>query len=179
MASMADMLAPSLQLGATIFSAGSQLARGQAARTIGGRRKASSEFEAQQLEQNAAQVRSAGLRAGMDEQLKAELVQSTALARAAASGAGASDPTVLQIIARTAGEGEYRRALAMYEGEAQARSNLIKAAAARMEGDIAEDDSEAAEKMANLSTLSTVLTGGAQALSMFDKYWAGPKGGLG
>lgn len=178
MAGLSDMLAPALQIGATILSSGSQFARGAAARTIGARRKAASEFEAKQLEQEAEQSRGVGMRAAQDEVQKAELVQSAALARAAASGAGASDPTVISILARTAGEGAYRQAVALYQGEAQARFDLMRATAARMEGDIAESDAGSAQKFANMAGLSTALTGGAQALTMYDKYWAGPKSGI-
>lgn len=175
MASIFDMLAPSLQIGSTILSAGSQFARGEAVRTVGRRKRGAAEFEAKQRELSAEEARGGGMRAAQDEVLKTELVNSTALARAAASGAGASDPTVISILARTAGEGAYRQAVALYQGEAAARSELMRAAAARLEGDIGESDAESAQKFANLGGISTALSGGARALSMYDKYWTGPK----
>ena len=174
-----DSLLPALQIGATALSAGSQVARGNAARTIGRRRKQVTEFEADQLEKEAEQSRGVGMRGAQEEVSKARLVQSAALAKAAASGAGASDPTVISVLARTAGEGAYRQAVAMYEGEAQARMDLLKASATRIEGDMAESDAATAQKFDNMGALSTVLSGGARTLSMFDKYWAGPKGGAG
>lgn len=170
---LSDLLAPSLQIGSTILSAGSQLARGSAARTVASRRKAVGEYEAQQLEQEAAQSRGVGMRGAQDEALKAQLVNSSALARAAASGAGASDPTVLAILARTSGEGAYRQAVAMYEGEAQARLDLMKASALRTEGNISESDAMASERASKTGAVATALSGGARTLSMYDKYWAG------
>ncbi len=174
MADLSDLLGPSLQLGSTILGVGSNLSRASAVRTVGKRRQAADEFEAQQLEAEAAGSRGVGLRAAADEVLKTETINSTALARAAASGAGASDKTVMDVIARTAGEGAYRSALAMYEGEAQARLDMQKAAALRYEGSLSDSDAEAAARMARMSAGSTLLSGAARGLSMYDKYWSGP-----
>lgn len=175
MADLSDYLPLALQASSTILSAGGQYARGQSYRTIAARRRALGEFEAQQLEAEATQSRGVGLRAAQDEILKAKLVNSTALARAAASGAGASDPTVMAILARTAGEGAYRSAVAMYEGEAQARLDMMRAAALRFEGATAASDAETASRLATGGAAATLLTGGLKALSMYDKYWSGPK----
>ena len=132
---LSDLLGPALQLGSTILGAGSQVARGEAASAIGARRAAEQEFEAKQLETEAEQSRGVGMRAAQDEVLKARLVNNAALARAAASGAGASDPTVMGVLERTAGMGAYRASLAMYEGEAQARRELME-----LRGDAVEID---------------------------------------
>lgn len=174
---LTDLLAPALQIGSTILSAGSQLARGDAASVIGRRRKAQAEYEADQLEQEAEASRGVGLRGGADAAMQTQLVNSAAIARAAASGAGASDPTVVNIIARTAGEGAYRQALALYEGEAQARMDRMKATALRYEGATAEADSKFARNQSRIGAASTLLSGGVKFTSMYDKYWAGPKKG--
>lgn len=171
---LSDLLAPSLQIGSTILQAGSQYARGQVAQTVAKRRQALGEFEAQQLEQEAAQSRGVGMRGAADEALKTEYLNSTALARAAASGAGASDPTVMNVIARTAGEGAYRSALAMYEGESQARLDMQMAAAKRYEGAVGMSDAALATKAANMGVANTLLTGAVKGLSMYEKYFAGP-----
>jgi hypothetical protein len=175
---LSDWFAPALQLGSTFLTAGSQLAAGSANRLIGKRRKDIGEFEAQQLELEAAQSRGVGMRTAQDETLKTELVNSAALARAAASGAGASDPTVLNIISRTAGVGAYRSSLAMYEGEAQARMDLMRAETARAEGDISEQEAENADTLSKFGAASTLLSGAAKISTMYDKYWAGPKRGI-
>ena len=171
---LSDWLAPTLQAGSTILQAGSQVARGAAGKTIAARRQALDEFEAQQLEQEAAQSRGVGMRGAADETLKTEYLNSTALARAAASGAGASDPTVMNVIARTAGEGAYRSALAMYEGEAQARMDMVSAGAKRYEGAVGAQDAATAAKISNMGAANTLLTGGVKAMSMYEKYFSGP-----
>lgn len=168
---LSDYLAPSLQIGSTILSAGSQVARGAAARTIGARRKAAAEFEAQQLEQEAETSQAIGMRRAADEGRKTQMVNSLALARAAASGAGASDPTVLHVLAQTSGEGAYRQWLAMYEGEAQARLDKMRAGATRFEGATAESDAAMAQRQYNLGAMNTVLTGGIKTASMYQRYF--------
>lgn len=168
---LSDFLAPALQIGSTILSAGGQLAKGYGYQAIGARKKMASEFEAQQLEQQGSIARNVGQQNAYDQQLKTSIVNSLALARAAASGAGASDPTVLHIMAQTAGEGAYRQAQALYEGEAQSRVATMRAAAARYEGNMAESDAASAQSGANFSALATVLDGGMKTASMFQKYW--------
>lgn len=171
---LSDLLAPSLQASSTILSAGGQYASGRAARTVGSMRKAEADWEAMQLEQDASQSLGVGMRAAQDETLKALYANSKALAMAAASGAGASDPTVMALIARTAGEGTYRAQTAMYEGEAQARMDRLKAAGLRFQGDIALQGGAFADEQARRGAASTLLNGGLKTLSLFDKYWAGP-----
>lgn len=171
---LSDMLGPSLQIGSTVLSAGSQFARANTYGTVGRRRKAALDFEAAQEEEQAGQVQAGAQRTAEDIGRQATLVNSAAIARAAASGAGASDPTVMNIVARTSQEGAYRQAQALYEGEAKARLDRLRAQAARYEGDTVMADAEAARRASMLGASSTVLTGGVKSLSMFDKYWAGP-----
>lgn len=172
---LSDYLPLALQASSTILSAGSQLVRGEAYRTIAARRKAALDFEAKQLDVEAEQASGIGMRGAADEVRKAKLVQSATLARAAASGAGASDPTVMGIIARTGGEGAYRSALAMFEGESQARLDRLRAAGARYEGDIGVADSETAARQTRQAAGSTLLSGALRAASLYDKYWTGPR----
>ena len=172
---LSDALPESLQLSSTILNVGSQFARAGATRTVAARRKAALEFEAGQQEIAAQESSGVALRAAQDEVLKARTVNSTALAKAAASGAGASDPTVMAVLSRTAGEGAYRSALAMYEGEAQARLDRMRAAALRYQGAVGEADAQTAAQQSGIGVASTLLSGGVRLLSMYDKYWAGSK----
>lgn len=191
---LSDLLPTVLQLGATVLNAGSQVAKGNAAKTVGNRRQALAEFEASQLEQSATESRGVGMRGQQSQQHQTALVASQALARAAASGAGASDPTVLSIIARTAGEGSYRAALQLYEGSAQARLDTLRAAGLRYQGDTSAADASVAAGQANMGALMAAITGGSKALdvytrtvpsspktalsdgeqTMYQKYWSGP-----
>lgn len=172
---ISDFLGPALQTSSTILNAGSQIARANSMRTVAGRRKDALEFEAQQQEIAAQESSGVAMRAAQDEILKARTVNSAALAKAAASGAGASDSTVMAVLSRTAGEGAYRSAVAMYEGEAQARLDRMRAAALRYQADVGVADAEAAAGQSGLGVASTLLAGGVKALSMYDKYWSGPK----
>lgn len=172
---ISDLLGPSLQIGSTVLSAGSQIARGNAGVGVAARRKAALEFQAQQLETEAGQSKAVGQTQAQDVARQTALVNSTALARAAASGAGASDPTVLAVMARTSSEGAYRQALALYEGEAQARIDNMRAVAARYEGATGVSDANVARGQSNIGAASTLLSGGARTLSMYDKYFSGPK----
>lgn len=174
---ISDFLGPSLEIGSTLLKGGAQISRGYAEQAIAKRRQAADEFEAKQQEQSAEESVGAGMRNAQDEVLRAKYVNSLALARAAASGAGASDPTVMAVLSKTAGEGAYRSALAMYEGEAQARLDRMKATALRYEGETSVQDAAAAQRAENIGALGTFLTGGVKTISMFDKYWSGPSGG--
>src|SRR5258707_7506814 len=60
------------------------------------------QFAAQQLRQNANAVAGATQRTAQDIGRQAEYVMSTQIARAAASGGGASDPSVIGLMGRTA-----------------------------------------------------------------------------
>lgn len=173
---LSDFLPEALQASATILSAGSQMARQRAMTTVATRRKAALDFEADQQELAARDSSGVAMRAAQDEILKSRLVNSTALAKAAASGAGASDPTVMAVLARTGGEGAYRSALAMYEGEAQARLDRMRAAALRYQGDVGVSDAESASSQANMGIGATLLSGAMKTMSMYDKF--NPRAGM-
>jgi hypothetical protein len=68
-------------------------------------------------------------------QRRTDLLASRALAVAAASGGGASDPTVVNTIAGIAQEGAYRKAVALYRGDEEARKLTMQAEAAEFEGE--------------------------------------------
>lgn len=175
MAGLFDILAPALQIGSTVLSAGAQLSRGNAAAQVGRRRQQLAKFEADQLEQEAGQSEAVSQRNAEDVGRQVKLINSAAIARAAASGASASDPTVKNIIAQTSAEGAYRQALALYEGEAQARLDRMRASALRFQGNTELQDAENAQRASRFGAAATFLSGGAQAGSLYDKYYAGPK----
>ena len=70
-----------------------------------------------ELERDSKTAYAIAQREGKEEIRKAKLISSRATALAAFSGAGASDDTVLNIIADIEGEGEYRRSIALYRGK--------------------------------------------------------------
>ena len=117
------------------------------------------QYEAVQYEQNAGQAQAAAQRAAAEERRKSRFAQSRALALAAASG-GASDPTIVDIVADLAAEGTYRGLMDIYEGEDRARQMRMAAGAARCGGAV---KAHAYREQAN----SSLLRGG---MSLFTKY---------
>lgn len=160
----------------TLMSANAQREQGAAAVLASKRKQAEANFEASQLEQDAGQAQAVSQRQGEDIGLQTRLVNSAALARAAASGAGASDPTVLNIMAKTSAMGAYRSGVALYEGEEQARLDRVKAAALRFSGDLGIADAVTASRAANSGAMTTVLSGAGKGAAMYSKYWTGPNG---
>lgn len=96
--------------------------QGMIAKTRLEREKLFSEFRQWAGERQAGIVVAASQRTAAEELRQSDLVASRALAVAAASGGGVSDPTVVDILARTRGEGVYRANVALYEGEERSRA---------------------------------------------------------
>lgn len=198
MAEIATWLPLAMNIGGSLLSAegsseaaeGSRVsARGaneaaDAAIVMGTRQRAAAEFKAAQMRSQAGQVVAASQRAGDSEERKAKLLFSRALAVGAASGGGVSDPAVVKLLSNIAGEGSYRRAVSLYEGEDRARMLRMSAAAADYEGAIAEEagglqakayrtQAEAYEAQAETHEtegLFGLVKGGA---SLFSKYGGG------
>lgn len=167
-----EFLPVSLQIGSSILKTAGEISKGNAYEAIGARKQALSEFEAKQLDLQGEADLAAAMRAQVNEQRQSTLVNSLTLARAAASGAGASDPTVLNIMAQTSGESAYRQALALYAGESQARVDRMRAAATRYSGDIASGDAGVAKSASSMNAVSTLFSGGEKLSSMYEKYWS-------
>lgn len=118
------------------------------------------ESAAAQLRQNANASRAMAQRESINQQKQTQLMMSRAQALAAASGGSATDPTVVKTIGDIAGEGEYRRLTALYNGEQQATGQEAQANAAVSQG-------KAYQQAANLKSVSTVLNYGS---SYYQKY---------
>lgn len=101
------------------------------------RRKAATEFEAQQFDINAGQQVAAAQRTASDNIFQAKLLNSRAIAVAAAGGGGVSDTTIVNNMARTTAMGAYRASVAIYAGEDRARTLRAQAGATRYQGDVA------------------------------------------
>lgn len=91
-------------------------------------------FEGTQLKQEASNVTASSQIAAAEQLRQSRMVQGRTLAVAAASGAGVSNPTIVNMLARTAGEGTYRANVALYGGAEKARLLNMQAAAADYEG---------------------------------------------
>lgn len=143
-----------------------------AAKSEGQAAKALAEYNARQLKYKAGQERAVSQRRAIEERRQARLAGSRARAVAAASGAGATDPTVMDILAALRGEGEYNAQSALYEGEETARGLEAQAAGALAEGQYAEATgryrAKAIKRAGYMDAVGTLLKGGA---TFYSKYW--------
>lgn len=139
------------------------LLKGFGAYNIGQAQNAEAQFEAKQLLMNANKAKAVAQREAAEEVRQSELVQSRILAVAAASGGGASDPTVMRLIGKQAGEGAYRAALAIYKGDDRAQQLELAAKAKRYEGEMAA--------RAGMTKAITSVAGAG--MSLYDKYAQG------
>lgn len=150
---MAQAIPMALAVGGSLLSAGG---------TIVGANSQASELrsEAGQLDTMAGQERATGQRAAVEARRQSALLGSRALAVAAASGGGASDPTVVNIISRLSGEGQFRALTAMYDAEETARSKEMQAIDKRKEaGNV--------KKAGLLTAAGTLLNSGASMYKTF------------
>lgn len=149
---MADMTGVSLD----IFGG---FAKAFGAYTQGKATQKAAEYEAAQYMQNAGQAKAVAQREAQEELRQTKLVQSRILALAAAQG-GASDPSVVRLIGKQAGEGAYRAAVKIYRGDAQAQKLEMAAAARRYEG----------KSAARAGMVSAVGSLAGAGMSLYDKY---------
>jgi len=144
-----------------------------------------SNYIAAQEEARAGQERAAAQRGAMEERRKGRFVSSRAQAVAAASGGGALDPTIVDIGAAIAGEGEYRAMTALYQGEESARGLEGQAALRRYAGNTeagllqyqgrAAAAAGVAKRNAAFMSAGGTIAGavGKDGGSLFDKYGDG------
>lgn len=167
MAELAKYVPMALQAGGGILSflGGEQSAA--ADELAAARKRAAADFTATQLRSRAGQVVAVAQRGAEEELRRARIVQSRGLAVAAASGGGVSDPTVVRMLGRVAGEGAYRAATVLYSGEESARVMRMQADAANYEGEISAQASEAQAKAARLAGGGGLFK---SAVSLYSKY---------
>ncbi len=127
-------------------------------------------FQADQLRTNAGQAQAAAQREAIDIDRQVQLNASRALAVAASSGGGASDPTVVNLIAQSAADGAYRKAVALYEGDEQARAMRLDAAGVEIGAKVAAGQSKAKSKAMLLNTGADMFGTYARGTSMRSKY---------
>lgn len=153
-----------------------QYSRGQDLQQYGSESAAAAELQAQQLREQANSTQAASQRAAEIQDRQTKIVMSNALAAAAASGGGASDPTVINIIAGIAQEGGYRRQVALYGGDEQARMLRMQAAAREAEGRSRQESADSSANGSYLAAGTSLLKGLEQDASLFQRFGdGGPK----
>lgn len=145
-----------LALIGTLVSAAGTVASGVAANNA-------AKSEAFQLEARGKEEFAAGQRDALQKRREAMLVNSRTQALAAASGGGADSPTIVRLMAGTAGEGEYNAQSVMYGAKSRQLGNNAQAKAARASG--------------RASLLGSVIGAAGTAFGGMGKYGAG--GGFG
>lgn len=144
------------------FTAGTQIRHGLDM-------QAAAQYQAAQLRQMANTEAAQGERSAEWEGIKTQELMSHQLARAASGGGGASDPTIVNIMARTASEGAYRQASALYSGQDAARLRTMQADAEEYQGKAAKDSAFINAAGGILDSGTSILRGAAMS-SMLAKY---------
>lgn len=161
-------------IGGTLLSAKGQKSAGKAAvqqaEQTSKNELIAAEYEARQADYLAGQAKAVSHREAFEQRKVAALLASKTLANAAGSGAGASDENVVNILNGIYMEGAYRSALAMYEGEEQARSYNVAAQSRRLSGKSASSaalaEGRSTAKASQTSMFGTLLSGATS----FAKY---------
>lgn len=159
---MLNAAAGGFEAGGNVVTAIGQMAYGQSAREQG-------DFQAAQLREQAGDSQASGQRQAYFEARHARYVASAALASAAASGGGASDPTVINIIAEIAQEGAYREKAALYQGDERARQMRMQADARQQEGEQRQQSSSLLAGTSLMAAGSSLLRTAAKD-TMLSRY---------
>lgn len=159
------------------MEAGGRMALGQQQIAQGANLQAAAEFMAAQLEQQAGDAMASAQRRAWNEGRATRYLASETIARAAASGGGASDPTVINLIAKQAEEGAYRQQVALYEGASKDHVLRLQAQAKRYEGGSQRAAAEATGRGTMFGAGTSLLTSMARDSSLYERFGAGgPKG---
>lgn len=128
------------------------------------------QFQADQMRVNAGQAQAAAQRDAYSVEREAEYTASHALAVAAASGGGASDPTVVNLMARNAAEMAYRKQVALYEGQESARAMETGARAKEFEGNNAVSEGRRGAVSSAFGAGTSILRGYARDASLLQRF---------
>lgn len=128
------------------------------------------EYQAEQLRINAGQAQASSQREAYEADQKSQLVMSRTLAVAAASGGGASDPTVVNIIAKEAERGAYLRAVALYNGDERARSMLMEADSREYQGKVERLTSTIGAGTAIVKGATNILASQQRGASLYQRF---------
>lgn len=128
------------------------------------------DFQSNQLRVNAGQAQASAQREAISIDRETQLHASRALAVAASSGGGASDPTVVNLLAQGAADGAYRKAVALYEGDDQARSLNLQAQGVDTGAAIAQAQSKSRQRAMLIDSAASAAGSYARGTSVKGKY---------
>lgn len=163
----------------TWMGAGGWVAQALSQYQAGREAQKAANFQADQLRVNAGQAKASAQREAWSVQREADYVASKALAIAAASGGGASDPTVINLMARNAQEMAYRQQLALYEGDDQARAMRMKADATEYGGKLSRRQATESAMASGFGAGTSLLKGYARESSLRQRAGVTPPNAAG
>lgn len=131
------------------------------------------EFQAAQLRIAGGQAQAAAQRNAVDTQRQTSYITSQAIATAAARGGGASDPSVVNTIAKISGESAYRQALDIYGGNQQAQVDELQAQGKELSGQMQVQQGQQLNDAAKVSSVATLMKGSASMGSLYQRFGGG------
>lgn len=136
-----------------------------------------SQYKAKQLNNAATQAMAAGQQQAIGAAIDKNLSESKAQAINAAGGGGATDSSYINTLAGIEKQGEYNKAMSLFEGETRMRDLNYQAQNALIEGqnDLNATDYQSGQLRRNalLAATGTILGGAASAA---DRYGRGRNG---
>ncbi len=133
-----------------------------------------SQYKAQEYRQAADQALAASQQQGIGQSLDKTMALSKAQAINAASGGGATDTSYINTLAGIERQGEYNKAMSLFEGETQANQLNYQAQNALIEGqnELMATDYQAQQmkKQAKLAAAGTILSGASTAADKYAQY---------
>lgn len=156
--------------GGALIGAVGQIEFGQSHLQYGENEMALAQFTAQQLQQNAkTTVGAGGINAWLQGQKTKEMV-SDQRAAAAAGGGSASDPTMIQLMGRTAGRGALMASQDLFQAQNQARTMNLQAQGALYSGQLNLENAKTINTNSDMSAFASLLK---PAATLYSKYGAG------
>lgn len=165
-----DFLTDAENAGGALVGAVGQYEFGQSHLQFGVNQLASMKFQAAQLMDNANTVKGTSQIAAWQQRQQTATVLSNQRAAAAGDGGSATDPSVIQIMGRTAGRGAMNALQDLATGQERARTMQMQA-----EGDIysGQLQMQQAQKIASTADISAFGSMIKPTQTLFSKYGSG------
>ncbi len=149
-----------LALVGSLVSAAGAVSQGLAQKRAGKVAQRMGDYEALGYERNAAAAEAGAQAQAFERQRDTDELISKQVAEAAASGGGVENPTILDIVGRTAQRGSYLTRSELYQGESRAAGLRDEAAASRYRGKVARAEGKSAMAQSILGAVGDVAGGG-------------------
>ena len=156
--------------GGALVGAVGQYEFGQSHLQFGVNQLASMKFQAQQLMDNAHTVQGTSQIAAWQQRQQTATVLSNQRAAAAGDGGSATDPSVIQIMGRTAGRGAMNALQDLATGQERARTMQMQAEGDIYSGELGMQQAQRIASSADISAFGSMIK---PTQTLFSKYGAG------